>query len=145
MTRSGRIRLRRRCSNVRPIPEQPSTSRACAHLSHEQRHPELAILSRVAARSDRRTESRPYIGLGVGPNFQETNRFRGGGADSNTSYETGFFVFQQVVNSDLRMTLDSAAWAGFVSYLGGTLCMLIVALALREDVPSVAAIARSNW
>jgi bacterial/archaeal transporter family-2 protein len=55
------------------------------------------------------------------------------------------FVFQQVVNSDLRMTLDSAAWAGFVSYLGGTLCMLIVALALREDVPSVAAIARSNW
>jgi transporter family-2 protein len=55
------------------------------------------------------------------------------------------FVFQQVVNFDLRMTLDSAAWAGFVSYLGGTLCMLIVALALREDVPSVAAIARSNW
>jgi OOP family OmpA-OmpF porin len=31
-----------------------------------------------------------YIGLGVGPNFQETNHFRGGGIDSNTSYETGF-------------------------------------------------------
>jgi bacterial/archaeal transporter family-2 protein len=27
------------------------------------------------------------------------------------------FVMQQVVNADLRMTLGSAAWTGFVSYL----------------------------
>src|ERR1700686_1859241 len=39
----------------------------------------------------------------------------------------------------------SAAWAGFVSYLGGTLCILLLALAMREAVPLAAAAARSNW
>ena len=34
------------------------------------------------------------------------------------------FVIQQAVNADLRSALGSAAWAGFISYLGGTLCML---------------------
>lgn len=57
----------------------------------------------------------------------------------------GSFVVQQVVNADLRTALDSAAWAGFVSYLGGTLCMLVLALVLRDAVPSAAAIARSSW
>src|SRR5204863_820603 len=39
-------------------------------------------------------------------------------------------VMQQAVNADLRSTLGSAAWAGFISYLGGTLCMLALAVAL---------------
>jgi transporter family-2 protein len=55
------------------------------------------------------------------------------------------FVVQQAVNADLRQDLDSAAWAGFVSYLGGTLCMLILALAVRDAAPSSSAILRSNW
>jgi transporter family-2 protein len=55
------------------------------------------------------------------------------------------FVVQQAVNADLRIGLGSAAWAGFVSYLGGTLCMLALAAALGEAVPGVAAISRSHW
>ena len=42
------------------------------------------------------------------------------------------FVFQQAVNANLREELGSAWWAGFVSYLGGTIVVLAVALALRE-------------
>jgi transporter family-2 protein len=55
------------------------------------------------------------------------------------------FVMQQAVNADLRTFLGSAAWAGFVSYLGGTLCMLVLAVAARDTVPSAAVAARSNW
>ena len=55
------------------------------------------------------------------------------------------FVIQQAVNADLRASIGSAAWAGFVSYLGGTLCMLVLALVLREAVPVVADLNRSNW
>jgi transporter family-2 protein len=55
------------------------------------------------------------------------------------------FVMQQAVNADLRTTLNSAAWAGFVSYLGGTLCMLLLALAMRQSVPLGGEILRSNW
>jgi bacterial/archaeal transporter family-2 protein len=55
------------------------------------------------------------------------------------------FVVQQAVNADLRSALGSAAWAGFISYLGGTLCMLALAVALRDGVPSSAAVLRSNW
>ena len=55
------------------------------------------------------------------------------------------FVLQQAVNADLRATLGSAAWAGFVSYLGGTLCMLVLAVALRDSVPSAAVVVRANW
>lgn len=42
------------------------------------------------------------------------------------------FVFQQAVNSNLRVEIGSPWWAGFVSYLGGTVVMLAVAIALRE-------------
>jgi transporter family-2 protein len=42
------------------------------------------------------------------------------------------FVFQQAVNANLRAEIGSAWWAGFVSYLGGTIVMLIVALVLKE-------------
>jgi transporter family-2 protein len=55
------------------------------------------------------------------------------------------FVMQQAVNADLRTGLNSAVWAGFVSYLGGTLCMLVLALLMRVAVPLIAAVARSNW
>jgi bacterial/archaeal transporter family-2 protein len=55
------------------------------------------------------------------------------------------FVVQQAVNADLRQSLDSASWAGLVSYLGGTLCMLILAAVLRDPLPTSAAIARSHW
>ena len=54
------------------------------------------------------------------------------------------FVMQQAVNADLRSTLGSAAWAGFISYLGGTLCMLALAVALRDGVPSAAAVDRKS-
>jgi bacterial/archaeal transporter family-2 protein len=55
------------------------------------------------------------------------------------------FVMQQVVNADLRTALGSAAWAGFVSYLGGTLCMLALAMVLREALPSPLATGQSHW
>lgn len=55
------------------------------------------------------------------------------------------FVMQQAVNADLRASLHSAAWAGFVSHLGGTICMLVLALVLRDQVPQASAMARSHW
>ncbi|MBV9585834.1 MAG: DMT family transporter [Alphaproteobacteria bacterium] len=55
------------------------------------------------------------------------------------------FVIQQAVNADLRGGLGSAAWAGFVSYFGGTLCMLLLAALLRDPVPEIGAISRANW
>ena len=55
------------------------------------------------------------------------------------------FVFQQAVNANLRGEISSAWWAGFVSYLGGTIVMLLIALALREPWPSMQVIARSHW
>ena len=55
------------------------------------------------------------------------------------------FEMQQAVNANLRMSIGSAAWAGFVSYLGGTLCMLIIAFAMREPLPSAGVVAETNW
>ena len=55
------------------------------------------------------------------------------------------FVFQQAVNSALRIEIGSAWWAGFVSYLGGTAAMLFVALMLREPWPASDVIQRSQW
>ena len=55
------------------------------------------------------------------------------------------FVAQQAVNANLRTSIDSAAWAGFVSYLGGTICMAMLALILRDPWPAGALLARSNW
>ena len=55
------------------------------------------------------------------------------------------FVFQQAVNANLRVELGSAWWAGFVSYLGGTIVMLAVALALREPAGWSAAVAQGRW
>jgi transporter family-2 protein len=55
------------------------------------------------------------------------------------------FVFQQAVNANLRAELGSAWWAGFVSYLGGTIVMLAVALALREPAGWSPAITQGRW
>jgi transporter family-2 protein len=54
------------------------------------------------------------------------------------------FVFQQAVNSNLRMEIASPWWAGFVSYLGGTLVMLAVALAVHESLPTAGMLGRSH-
>ena len=55
------------------------------------------------------------------------------------------FVFQQAVNSNLRAELGSPWWAVFVSYLGGTIVMLAVALALREPANWAAAASQGRW
>ena len=55
------------------------------------------------------------------------------------------FVFQQAVNANLRAEIGSSWWAGFISYLGGTLVMFAAAMALREPWPSIQAIQQSHW
>ncbi len=55
------------------------------------------------------------------------------------------FVMQQAVNSDLRTVLGSTAWAGFISYLGGTFCMLIFALVTGDPAFPAVAASRSHW
>ena len=55
------------------------------------------------------------------------------------------FVSQQAVNANLRAEIGSPWWAGFISYLGGTLAMLAMAIVLREPWLSGAMAARSSW
>jgi bacterial/archaeal transporter family-2 protein len=52
---------------------------------------------------------------------------------------------QQVLNANLGTALKSAAWSGFTSYFIGVLCMVLLALALRDPLPSVAAAVRIPW
>ncbi|MBV9044831.1 MAG: DMT family transporter, partial [Alphaproteobacteria bacterium] len=54
------------------------------------------------------------------------------------------FVFQQAVNSSLRVEIDSPWWAGFVSYLGGSVVMLAVALAAHGSLPTTGMLGRSH-
>ena len=54
-------------------------------------------------------------------------------------------VIQQALNSNLRTALSSAAWSGFMSYFVGVGCMVALALALRDPVPSAAVAARIPW
>jgi transporter family-2 protein len=54
-------------------------------------------------------------------------------------------VVQQALNANLRAALGSAAWSGFTSYLVGTICMALFALALRDPVPSATVAARIPW
>jgi transporter family-2 protein len=54
-------------------------------------------------------------------------------------------VVQQALNADLREALKSAAWSGFVSYFLGVICMLGLALLLRDPLPSVATASRIPW
>ena len=54
-------------------------------------------------------------------------------------------VVQQALNANLRTALQSAVWSGFASYLVGVICMALLALALREPLPSVAIATRLPW
>ena len=51
-------------------------------------------------------------------------------------------VTQQALNANLRAALNSAAWSGFTSYLVGVVCMVALALLLRDPIPSAATAAR---
>ena len=56
------------------------------------------------------------------------------------------FVLQQAVNSNLRFEIGSPWWAGFFSYLGGTMVMLIMILLMREPfVPASLTLRSSLW
>ena len=55
------------------------------------------------------------------------------------------FVFQQAVNANLSHELGSPWWAGFISYLGGTLAMLAAITVLREPWLTGAAMSRTSW
>jgi bacterial/archaeal transporter family-2 protein len=55
------------------------------------------------------------------------------------------FVFQQAINAQLRSEIGSVWWAGFVSYLGGTVAMLLIALLLQEPWPSWQSMQRTPW
>ena len=52
---------------------------------------------------------------------------------------------QQAVNANLRSEIGSAWWAGLVSYVGGTLAMLVMVLALRDPLLTVQSAAKSSW
>lgn len=54
-------------------------------------------------------------------------------------------VVQQALNAKVRGALDSAAWAGFASYLVGLACMAVFVVMLREPWPTPAAMARIPW
>jgi transporter family-2 protein len=54
-------------------------------------------------------------------------------------------VVQQLLNTNLRVALNSAVWAGFMSYFVGVACMALLALALRDPIPSASVVARIPW
>jgi transporter family-2 protein len=51
-------------------------------------------------------------------------------------------LIQQALNANLRAELNSAAWSGFTSYLLGVVCMLALAVVLRDPAPSAVTVAR---
>ena len=54
-------------------------------------------------------------------------------------------ALQQVLNANLRMELGSAWWAGFISYLIGTLAMLTMTIVSGEPWLSATMAARTSW
>lgn len=63
-----------------------------------------------------------YIGGGVGANFQEQNRFRGGGADSNPNYDTGYLGllnFGYALGNGMRYELEPAYRHNDLDKIGG--------------------------
>jgi bacterial/archaeal transporter family-2 protein len=54
-------------------------------------------------------------------------------------------ALQQVLNANLRMELGSAWWAGFISYLIGTLSMLAIAVGSGGPWLSGTMAARTSW
>lgn len=57
----------------------------------------------------------------------------------------GSVVTQQLLNAQLRTGLGSAVWSGLASYAVGLACMALLAVALRDPVPSVATAVRVPW
>ncbi|NEU12340.1 DMT family transporter [Methylobacterium sp. BTF04] len=57
----------------------------------------------------------------------------------------GSIVVQQILNTNLRTALNSAVWSGFTSYCVGVACMALLALVLRDPIPSVSVAARIPW
>jgi len=54
-------------------------------------------------------------------------------------------AFQAVINSRLRMVLDSALWAALVQVLVGLLLLVALVAIAREPVPSGAGLTRVPW
>lgn len=54
-------------------------------------------------------------------------------------------VLQQVLVANLRSTVGSAPWAVLISYVGGTLTMLLIVLASREKLLLPAALPGFSW
>ena len=54
-------------------------------------------------------------------------------------------VIQQALNANLRVALKSAAWSGFASFAVGVACMALLAVALRDHIPSASMAARIPW
>jgi transporter family-2 protein len=54
-------------------------------------------------------------------------------------------VIQVALNANLRSELASWSWAALVSYLGGTVMMLIILLIQREPRPAASPLASIPW
>ena len=54
-------------------------------------------------------------------------------------------VTQQVFNANLRGVLESPGWAAVVSYAVGLICVLGLALASGDPLPSLAVARGSSW
>lgn len=54
-------------------------------------------------------------------------------------------VVQQLLNTNVRTELNSAAWSGVVSYVVGLAAATLFLIALREPVPTAAMAARVPW
>ena len=54
-------------------------------------------------------------------------------------------ALQQVLNANLRAELGSPWWAGFISYVGGTLAMLALVITTGEPRLTGTMIARTSW
>jgi transporter family-2 protein len=54
-------------------------------------------------------------------------------------------ALQQVLNANLRAELGSPWWAGFISYVGGTLAMLALVITTGEPWLTGTMIARTSW
>lgn len=54
-------------------------------------------------------------------------------------------VVQQMLNTNVRTGLNSAAWSGLVSYVVGLAAAALFLIALREPVPTAAMAARVPW
>ena len=54
-------------------------------------------------------------------------------------------VIQQVLIANLRETIGSPLWAALISYIGGTLAMVVLILVNREKWPAAETIGAGSW